>query len=145
MKTYENETETKRIWYDERLRLWTLQVLDDQKNQIGDVEYTPYRREALKWLNDVQQPMENTLIAFDDFALPFKVTDKDDEEGYYYIVDNNGVRVGNNLVGMIGKRIGYGNIKNKFVRVRQVYGRTPRIVDAKLIAQRLTEEYNQTN
>ena len=78
-------------------------------------------------------------------SLPFKVTDKDDDEGYYYIVDNNGVRVGNNLVGMIGKRIGYGNIKNKFMGQRPKYGRLPRKQDAQQIAQRLTEEYNQTN
>lgn len=52
MKTHENKNKTKRIWYDTRLRLWTLQDLDSQENQIGNVDYSIDRKNAFEWLKE---------------------------------------------------------------------------------------------
>ena len=49
MKTYEKSN--KRIWYDPHIRVWTMQVIDSQGYQVGDVDYTPFRKEAFDWLN----------------------------------------------------------------------------------------------
>lgn len=34
-------------WYDRSLRLWTIQVLDRQDNQIGDAQYEANRFHAI--------------------------------------------------------------------------------------------------
>jgi hypothetical protein len=52
MKTHDNKNKTKRIWYDTRLRLWTLQDLDSQENQIGNVDYSIDRKNAFEWLKE---------------------------------------------------------------------------------------------
>lgn len=40
------------IWYDPYLRLWTLQRVDADDCQVGEVEYTTDRREAFAFLNE---------------------------------------------------------------------------------------------
>jgi hypothetical protein len=52
MKSHENKTKTKRIWFDKRLRLWTLQNMDQNQNQIDGVQYEPNRKNAFNWLNE---------------------------------------------------------------------------------------------
>lgn len=52
MKTHDNKTKTKSIWFDTRLRLWTLQNLDKQGNQIESVEYEVNRKNAFEWLKE---------------------------------------------------------------------------------------------
>ena len=47
MKAHNNKTKTKRIWFDTRLRLWTLQNLDNQDNQIGDIDYSTNKKMLL--------------------------------------------------------------------------------------------------
>lgn len=49
MKTHRNGL--KATWYDPHLRLWTLQVLDEDGNQVGSVDYHPHRQFAFDWLN----------------------------------------------------------------------------------------------
>lgn len=39
------------IWYDPHLRLWTLQTIDNDGNQIGQVDYTVIRANAFRWLD----------------------------------------------------------------------------------------------
>ena len=50
MKTHDNKTKTKRIWFDTHLRLWTLQTLDTDQNQVGSVDYSTNRTNAFLWL-----------------------------------------------------------------------------------------------
>ena len=52
MKTHNNKTKTKSIWFDTRLRLWTLQNLDKQGNQIESVEYEVNKKNAFEWLKE---------------------------------------------------------------------------------------------
>ena len=52
MKAHNNKTKTKRIWFDTRLRLWTLQNLDNQDNQIGDIDYSANKKNAFEWLKE---------------------------------------------------------------------------------------------
>ena len=51
MKTYENNT--KRVWFDNKLRLWTLQHLDAEGNQVGNVDYSTSKETAFNWLTDL--------------------------------------------------------------------------------------------
>lgn len=51
MKTHENESRTRRVWFDRNLRLWTLQLLDENGDQVGSVDYTTSRTTALDWMN----------------------------------------------------------------------------------------------
>jgi hypothetical protein len=37
MKTYTHMN--RRIWYDPHLRMWTLQDIDSEENQVGEVTY----------------------------------------------------------------------------------------------------------
>lgn len=50
MTTYKNKTETKRIWFDKSLRLWTLQNLDNKGNQIESADYEVNKKNAFEWL-----------------------------------------------------------------------------------------------
>jgi hypothetical protein len=52
MKAHDNKTKTKRIWFDTQIRLWTLQNLDNQQNQIDNVEYEVNRKNAFEWLKE---------------------------------------------------------------------------------------------
>ena len=52
MKTHDNKTRSKRIWFDTHLRLWTLQNLDADGNQIGSVDYLTNRTNAFLWLKE---------------------------------------------------------------------------------------------
>jgi len=51
MKTYEDGP--RRVWYDFNIQLWTLQEVDENGYQIGDVDYTPFREQAFAWLRGV--------------------------------------------------------------------------------------------
>lgn len=48
MKTYTNEL--RRIWYDPYLRVWTMQEVDAEDIQVGEVDYTTDRKWAFAWL-----------------------------------------------------------------------------------------------
>jgi hypothetical protein len=48
LKTY--QIGNKRIWYDPHERVWTLQRIDEEENQVGDCEYTTGRKNAFNWL-----------------------------------------------------------------------------------------------
>lgn len=39
MKVYSHLN--RRIWYDPHLRMWTMQLVDADENQVGDVDYGP--------------------------------------------------------------------------------------------------------
>ena len=52
MKAHNNKTKTKRIWFDTRLRLWTLQNLDNQDNQIGDIDYSNNKKNDFELLKE---------------------------------------------------------------------------------------------
>ena len=58
MKAHNNKTKTKRIWFDTRIRLWTLQNLDNQQNQIDNVEYEVNRKKAYEWLEEEKEIAE---------------------------------------------------------------------------------------
>ena len=55
LRTYENATRTKRIWYNPYEKVWVLQTLDADGNQIGNADYTCDGDYADKWLDDVLQ------------------------------------------------------------------------------------------
>lgn len=40
----------RRAWWDRNLRLWTTQIVDADENQLGEVEYTPDQKLAMRWL-----------------------------------------------------------------------------------------------
>ena len=40
----------RRCWYDPHFRMWTLQHIDNDGNQMGEVEYVPKRVQAMSWL-----------------------------------------------------------------------------------------------
>jgi hypothetical protein len=50
MKTYDNASRTKRIWWDRYEKTWVLQTLDADGNQIGNAEYCYARQTAFAWL-----------------------------------------------------------------------------------------------
>lgn len=52
MKAHYNKTKTKQIFFDTSLRLWTLQNLDEQGNQIESVEYEVNKKNAFDWLKE---------------------------------------------------------------------------------------------
>jgi len=52
MKTYYNATKTKRIWYNQNIKTWTLQHIDVDGNQIANAEYCHLKTTAFKWLAD---------------------------------------------------------------------------------------------
>jgi len=49
MKVYQKGM--RKVWYDPHQRLWTLQVVDENDWQVGDCEYTPFKTEAMEWMN----------------------------------------------------------------------------------------------
>jgi hypothetical protein len=52
MKT--RQKDNRRIWWDNHLRLWTMQTVDADGDQVDSVEYTADRRLALAWLESGQ-------------------------------------------------------------------------------------------
>lgn len=50
MKTYHNATATKRIWWNRWKKVWTLQNIDADGNQIGNADYCFSRCVAFAWL-----------------------------------------------------------------------------------------------
>ena len=64
----------RRVWYDPQLRLWTMQSLDADGDQIGIVEYTASRVYAMRWFKGLLTGMAITLTqwasaaTFEDFA-----------------------------------------------------------------------------
>lgn len=52
MKTYANADNSKRVWYDTHIRLWTLQTLDPEGNQTGECNYHSSRKFAMAWLTE---------------------------------------------------------------------------------------------
>lgn len=52
MKTYDNADNSKRVWYDTHIRLWTLQTIDPEGNQTGECNYHSSRKFAMAWLTE---------------------------------------------------------------------------------------------
>lgn len=52
MKEHYNESKTKRIWFNRYERLWTLQNIDAEGNQIGNAEFTYHKIYAFNWLKE---------------------------------------------------------------------------------------------
>jgi len=52
MKEYYNNTKTKRLWYDRWVKVWTMQLLDLEGNQIGSASHCHNRSVAFYWLNN---------------------------------------------------------------------------------------------
>jgi len=50
MNTRIYEAGNRRIWYDRRCRVWTMQILDPEGNQIGDAEHEAVKMLAFRWL-----------------------------------------------------------------------------------------------
>ena len=50
MKAYYNSGRTKRMFYDNPIRFWTMLEIDLDGNQIGDAAYHVSRRIAFAWL-----------------------------------------------------------------------------------------------
>ena len=51
----------RRVWYDSQLRLWTMQSLDADGDQIGIVEYTASRVYAMRWWKGLLTGLAITL------------------------------------------------------------------------------------
>lgn len=48
---YYNAAKTKRAWYNRQAKVWTLQHLDAEGNQVGSADYCHNRCHAFEWLN----------------------------------------------------------------------------------------------
>jgi len=52
-RLFKNPADTRRAWYDHRLKLWTLQVWDPTRFggvQVGEVDYVIQRQVAMDWI-----------------------------------------------------------------------------------------------
>ena len=78
--------------------------------------------------------MTSNLNPTTDTRQVYSVTEKADVDGFYYIVDTNGKKI------KIPDNLGYGKIRNKFVRVRRKYGRELRTHDAEVICNLLNNK-----
>ena len=84
MKQHENKTKTKRIFFDKQLRLWTMQNLDNNGNQIDGCQYEPNRKNAFNWLNEKNEHI-NTQIEktpHEQITNYFKITHADGESHF---------------------------------------------------------------
>lgn len=51
MKTHYNSNRSRAAWYDPYIKLWTLQHLDPEGNQVGPADYCHNRCHAFEWLH----------------------------------------------------------------------------------------------
>jgi len=68
-KTYTSPSRLRRVWYDRRLRLWTMQNLGADGYQTdAPVDYTPLKDKAMQWLTQTETVAQsNTEAAAADY------------------------------------------------------------------------------